>query len=39
MTKMFMGAESFNSPINGWNLREVNDTDSMFYKCYSFTNL
>ena len=33
---MFQGAESFNQPLNNWNVSNVTDMDRMFFDARSF---
>ena len=36
MSHMFSGAESFNQPLNSWNVSSVTDMSYMFYFIESF---
>jgi surface protein len=33
---MFYGCESFNQPLNDWDVSNVNDMEQMFYWCKKF---
>lgn len=38
MSRMFLGANSFNQPINNWDVSNVENMTGMFYKAESFNN-
>jgi len=36
MNRLFSGCETFNEPLNNWNVTNVKNMEGMFYNCKNF---